>query len=554
MTYEAQGAQRDVIDSTAPVLVVLGGAGTGKTTTAVAAARRHLDGADEKLALRRQAAQRSGRRTKLPAPERALFLSFSRTAVAQILDRSSRVIGPWAPRLELATFHGFAWRIITSFGQYHGYPAPQTVLSEAQRLFGASASGSGLTYDQLLPAANRLLALEKVQDHYSSRYGLVICDEFQDTDDQEWQFLQRIAPAARRILLGDANQCIYAGFKKIDADARIATAMLLPGAEKIPLLPLSYRDPSGTLPAAAEAALRRDFAHPAIRTAADAGRISVTDYTTGHGHPEVIDLVRTARKDGHTVAIFTHTNQATFSLSDALRVEGMTHELVGLTEAYGEALAAQLALLKFALNLPNSNVLRALAIYVQATERKGNKFRVPLANQMLDPSTNLVLRNALRRLARDLQEAVRDGERPDITRLAEVITSAYSTVGASRGQETWLQAARQTRFALSKLADGTDVVAVEQEMLRARDDALVGTVTARRAPIQVMNLHQTKGREADTTILLLGSDEYHGSEREPFPTGSKLLYVVMTRARKTAHLVVPDLAHPLWRPLVAALR
>jgi hypothetical protein len=32
----------------------------------------------------------------------------------------------------------------------------------------------------------------------------LICDEFQDTDD-EWQFLQAVAPDARRILLGDVN-------------------------------------------------------------------------------------------------------------------------------------------------------------------------------------------------------------------------------------------------------------------------------------------------------------------------------------------------------------
>ncbi|CAM5447401.1 AAA family ATPase [Streptomyces hirsutus] len=69
-----------------------------------------------------------------------------------------------------------------------------------------------------------------------------------------------------------------------------------------------------------------------------------------------------------------------------------------------------------------------------------------------------------------------------------------------------------------------------------------------------MNLHQTKGREADSTILLLGSNEFHGSEGEPYPTGSKLLYVVMTRARQKAHLVVPNLVHGLWQPLVAALR
>lgn len=552
MSYEAKGKQRDVIESTAPVLVVLGGAGTGKTTTAVAAARSHIEAADERLTLRRRTAHQAGRRTKLPAPERVLFLSFSRTAVAQIIDRSSNVIGPLAPRLEVATFHGFAWRLINSFGPHHGYPRPLAVLSQAQRLIGEGQPG--LTYEQLVPAAMELLGLPKVRDHYNGRYGLVICDEFQDTDDQEWQFLKQIAPAGRRILLGDANQCIYAGFKHINADARIATAMRLPGADKITLPPLSYRDPSGTLPAAAEAALRRDFTHNAIRTAAATGRISVTNYADGHGHAEVIDLARRARKDGHTVSIFTHTNVATSSLSDALLADGLVHEQVGLTEAYGEALAAQLALVKFALNTPGSRALRALAVYVQATERKGPRV-VPLAQQMLDPRNNPPLRNALGRLARDLRASVGEGGQPDIGRLAEVVTNAYSTIGAARGQETWMQAARQTRIALRRFGgDCFDAAAVEQELLRARDEALVGAGTARRAPIQVMNLHQTKGREADTTILLLGSNEFHGSEGEPYPTGSKLLYVVMTRARQKAHLVVPDMVHRLWEPLVAALR
>ncbi|MFD6912382.1 UvrD-helicase domain-containing protein [Streptomyces virginiae] len=552
MTYEAKGRQRDVVDSTAPVLVMLGGAGTGKTTTAVAAARRHLEDADERLAFRRRTAHQSGRRTRLPASERVLFLSFSRTAVAQIIDRSSNVIGTLAPRLEVATFHGFAWRIINSFGPHHGYPQPLAVLSEAQRLVGGAQPG--LTYNQLVPAAMELLGLEKVRDHYNGRYGLVICDEFQDTDDGEWQFLQQIAPAARRILLGDANQCIYAGFKHIDADARIATAMRLPGADKIMLPPLSYRDPSGTLPAAAEAALRRDFTHDAIRTAAAAGRISVTDYVDSQGHTEVIDIARRARKDGHTVSIFTHTNVATSGLSDALLADGLLHEQVGLTEAYGEALAAQLALVKFALTIPDSRARRALAVYVQATERKGPRV-VPLAQQMLDPTTNPPLRNALKRLAQDLRASVGEGARPDVMRLAEVVTNAYSAVGAGRGQETWIQAARRTRVALHHSGeDCFDAAAFEQELLRARDEALVGAGTARRASIQVMNLHQTKGREADTTILLLGNNEFHGSEGEPYPTGSKLLYVVMTRARQRAHLVVPNLVHGLWRPLVAALR
>lgn len=82
-----------------------------------------------------------------------------------------------------------------------------------------------------------------------------------------------------------------------------------------------------------------------------------------------------------------------------------------------------------------------------------------------------------------------------------MITNAYSTVGAARRQETWLHAARQTRIALHHAEQGSfDVAAVEQELLRVRDEALVVAGTARRAPIQVMNLHQTKGREADISL------------------------------------------------------
>ena len=41
-----------------------------------------------------------------------------------------------------------------------------------------------------------------------------------------------------------------------------------------------------------------------------------------------------------------------------------------------------------------------------------------------------------------------------------------------------------------------------------------------------MNLRQTKGREADATVPLLRPDEFHGCEAEPYPTGSRLLYVL----------------------------
>jgi ATP-dependent DNA helicase UvrD/PcrA len=69
-----------------------------------------------------------------------------------------------------------------------------------------------------------------------------------------------------------------------------------------------------------------------------------------------------------------------------------------------------------------------------------------------------------------------------------------------------------------------------------------------------MNLHQTKGREADTTILMLQEVEWHGYETDPYPQLSRLVYVLLTRARHNAYLVAPPTQHSLWTPLIGACR
>jgi DNA helicase-2/ATP-dependent DNA helicase PcrA len=89
-------------------------------------------------------------------------------------------------------------------------------------------------------------------------------------------------------------------------------------------------------------------------------------------------------------------------------------------------------------------------------------------------------------------------------------------------------------------------------VLAARHRAVLGDAGLRPHPVQATNLHQTKGREADATILLLQPDEYHGNERPPYPKLSRLLYVVLPRARHRAYIAVPDDVHPLWQPLVEA--
>lgn len=544
MSFSPDVTQLRVISDDSPILIVLGGAGTGKTTTAAAAAARFLAQSDLHRERERQEHLTAGRRLAPSPRSRVLFLSFSRTAVAQVLDRAGNVVGPLIDRIEVSTFDAFAWRVICDFGlREEGADAPSIISAANSKVPGAP---TGFTYAQLIPAATQLLIVPTVAAHYQSRYGLIICDEFQDTSDLEWRFVQLIAPNARRILLGDINQCIYADMKQLNPERRIADVAALDGAKRIDLPQASHRDPSGVLPAAAEAARSRNFDSEAIRVAVRLGKLRIVRASPESSPEEVIRITRNAVKAGGSVSIFTHTNQASAALSDELRSEGILHEQVGFTEAFGEALLAQLALLEYALH-EAQGWRRALAVFVTANTR-GSTIP-PLAQQILDGS-NDAFERALNPVLTELRGALEP--KLDYQRIAGIIQGAFERFGTFRGQETWRQAAGKIRIAIRLLSSGGEMSDVNALVERMRNDALVGSTQARPRQIQVMNLHQTKGREADETVLLLQPDEFHGRESEPYHSGSRLLYVVLTRARNVAHIIVPPEVHGLWKPLIEA--
>ncbi len=178
MTYAPVGTQIDVVSGGASVLVVIGGAGTGKTTTAAAAAAAHLTRCDSDREETRRDMLKMLARTPLPPSSRVLFLSFSRSAVAQVLERAGNVVGPLMERIEVSTFDAFAWRVINDFGAHFGYPPPLAIISAANaKVPGAP---SGFIYADLIPAAIVLLQRPTVATYYEKRYSLVICDESQD--------------------------------------------------------------------------------------------------------------------------------------------------------------------------------------------------------------------------------------------------------------------------------------------------------------------------------------------------------------------------------------
>jgi DNA helicase-2/ATP-dependent DNA helicase PcrA len=533
--FEPRPGQEQVLEATDPVLIVLGGAGTGKTSAAAAAVRKILD-----------EVQAAG-----TGPRRALFLSFSRAAVGQIVDRTGSSLGPQMKYVQITTFHAFAWQLIKRWGGVIGVADPRLISPSEARLFGST---SGITYGELLPLALKLLQTPAIRSHLERRWAVIVSDEFQDTSHDQFELITLIHGQARRLLFGDLNQCIYTNLPGAVGvgPERVAAALALPGARLIELPEVSHRDPTNILPAAASAIRQRNFAHDAVRAALDSGMLEMRHHHDPSEEGQLVaNLVRELRGDGYeSVGIFSHHVDATAALSDHLNGEGIAHEIVGLPDSATSALEAQFEMLAYAAGGRAADAIRrALAIFVTSTERGT---RAPELARMIvaRASAPATLTARLRQLETSLESAT------SVAEVLGIVTNAPDSVGLTRGGRVWARSTVILRALLGpRLCRASSLPPGGFDFLREKlTDHQVALLTYNDsddpADVQLMGLYQSKGREADATVVVLRGNDYFGQEPEPMATGSKLLYVVLTRARRktvvlTLGSTLPSLIYPL---------
>jgi DNA helicase-2/ATP-dependent DNA helicase PcrA len=199
--------KRDFLACTRHALA-LGGPGAGKTHVALVKARDEI---------------RSG---ILKPGQKILFLSFARPTVARIIEKASELISREdLKQLEVSTYHGFSWSILRS----HAYllngrsslqllPPPEAAAhltdidrtqheAEKRRLFEQEGL---LHFDLFASLAGELLSRsDRLGAIFTDTYPIIIFDEFQDTNSDEWTLIKQLGKRSRLIALADPEQRIY---------------------------------------------------------------------------------------------------------------------------------------------------------------------------------------------------------------------------------------------------------------------------------------------------------------------------------------------------------
>ena len=375
--------QREAVTSTAPYLLVLAGAGSGKTRVIT-----------HRLAylIERGA-----------APQSLLAVTFTNKAADQMRERAARLLagsGQAASDTWIATFHSFCARLLRREAPRLGLPRNFTIFDEEdqttavklalaesgqdektmtpraalERISGAKnigvtpemAEGEArdardrafarifAAYNQRLRAAQALdfddlllRALDLLRDHaearqsWQARFRYIHVDEYQDTNRQQYEILRLLTgPAGNLCVVGDEDQSIYS-WRGANVEHILRFEQDFPGA-RIVKLEKNYRSVQSILDAAGAVvaynqrrigktleATRGAGAAVRFYEAQDAG--SEAEWVTG-------EIARLMQEDGGThLAVFYRTNAVSRTFEEALRRRSIAYRLIGGFSFYKRA-------------------------------------------------------------------------------------------------------------------------------------------------------------------------------------------------------------------------
>jgi DNA helicase II / ATP-dependent DNA helicase PcrA len=374
--------QLDAVEHTEGPLLILAGAGSGKTRVLTHRIAYILD-------------------RGLAAPEEVLAITFTNKAAGEMKDRVALLVGPDSRKMWVSTFHAFCARLLRVHAEKLGYKREYTIYDGADqvrlvkrcivelgkdpkrfnpRSFQAQISAAknvlmtpddylrstegyiaenvaevydlyqrrlyesnAMDFDDLIMQTVALLEIfPEVRERYQTRFKYIHVDEYQDTNHAQYRLVNILAAAHRNLcVVGDDDQSVYS-WRGADIRNILDFERDYPEA-KVVKLERNYRSTQTILDAANAVVANNASRKPKeLWTAGPQGeRIRVftasDEYAEARFVVSEIERLIGAGERPANISVFYRTNAQSRALEDVLVRERVPYQVVGGVRFYERA-------------------------------------------------------------------------------------------------------------------------------------------------------------------------------------------------------------------------
>ena len=485
------GPQREAVVTTEGPLLVLAGAGSGKTRVLTYRIANILE-------------------QNLAAPWEILAITFTNKAAAEMRERLAQLVGTRSRGMWVSTFHSMCVRMLRADAERLGFTKNFTIydtddlkrlykdimaelnidpkrfpvnqlmnrISQAkndlvtpgnfdahdpvgkvaervyERLQERLRAANAFDFDDLLLYGYLLLKNHAdVREAYQDRFRYLMVDEYQDTNRAQYAITQLLAAKRRNIMVvGDDDQSIYS-WRGADLRNILEFESDYPEA-KVVKLEQNYRS-VGNILAAANAVIANNQHRKEKRLFTDSGdgeKISVylatDERDEGRWIAGEIDRRRSEGTSYNNMAVFYRTNAQSRMLEDMLLRAGVPYRIVGGTRFFDRAeirdVMAYLTLVmnpaddiaaKRVVNVPRRGIGKTT---IERIDQYGREMNMPFLTAaelaVVDPDIRASTRNAVGEFIQVIKDGATYGG--DLRKVVEMIIDKAGLIRALQDEGT----------------------------------------------------------------------------------------------------------------------